>query len=423
MNLKKIHRVFAEIFLRKHLWQIHFFNDTSHHLPPMDIFSFSLLKWGSLVEGEELENYESKFAKILGNGKAISFGAARMALFSILKSMEVKEGDEVLLPAFTCEVVPLAIKYLGAIPVFVDIDSQSLNMDAYDLKKKITPSSRVVIFQHTFGISSGVEEVLKICRDENLMIVEDCALSFGQDRKGKTLGTFGDASIFSSDWTKPFSTILGGIAYTENEDLKKKLRRIQKEAEAPTKRDVIKLVFQSLTSKILLAPTFYFVGKHLMNILRKLNLYFDFHFDRDDFEVPEGYPCRLSNFQAWMGLKQLERFESNKKLRREMTNRYFEFASTRNLKDIPLLRFPILIENRDEIVEKYRKYIEIGQWFSSPAFGYTEDLSLLNWKKDCPSAQKIYKKILNFPTHVYEPELQNYCIEIFKEITSSSKVD
>lgn len=92
--------------------------------------------------------------------------------------------------------------WAGGVPVFVDIDPATYNIDTKDMRKKITHKSKVVVIQHSFGLPQNLDEILQIARENNLLVIEDCAHTLGAKYKGKAIGTFGNASIFSFGATK-----------------------------------------------------------------------------------------------------------------------------------------------------------------------------------------------------------------------------
>ena len=108
-----------------------------------------------------------------------------------------------LITGFTCEVVPNAVINAGYTPIYVDINPINYCMDPTVVEKLITKKTKVIIIQHTFGIPAQIEELIDIAKKYNLYIIEDCAVSLGSKYKGKLTGTFGDASIFHSNYQKP----------------------------------------------------------------------------------------------------------------------------------------------------------------------------------------------------------------------------
>jgi len=147
--------------------------------------------------------------------------SGRSALYLILKAAGIGEGDEVLIQAYTCNAVPNPIIWTGAKPIYADIKADSLNVAVDDLKKKITERTRAIILQHTFGRPGPIEEVLEITRNKKLLFIEDCAHCLGAEYKGKKLGTYGDAAIFSFGREKVISSLAGGAIIVGNKQLER----------------------------------------------------------------------------------------------------------------------------------------------------------------------------------------------------------
>src|SRR5512135_1616150 len=121
------------------------------------------------------------------------FYKGRVALFAILKAMGVNTGDEVIVPGFTCVVVPNAVIYNRALPVFVDIDGATYNIDPGKIEAKITKKTRAIIVQHTFGVPAEMDGITEIAKAHNLFLIEDSCHTLGSRYKGKPVGAFGDA--------------------------------------------------------------------------------------------------------------------------------------------------------------------------------------------------------------------------------------
>ncbi len=201
--------------------------------------AFSLLfqpwKWKKeLTEGDPLFALEEEFKNYLGVKHAVSFNSGRSALMAILNSLGLEKGDEIMLQAFTCNAAANPIIWSGFKPVFVDINEQTFNIDAEDIKRKITSRSRVVMVQHTFGLPACMDEVLKICRQNNLILIEDCAHALGAEYKGKKVGVLGGVAFFSFSRDKVISSVYGGMAVTDNDDLAEKLKEYQEKIGYPS---------------------------------------------------------------------------------------------------------------------------------------------------------------------------------------------
>lgn len=108
-----------------------------------------------------------------GKSNTFYFFKGRIALYAILKAMGVKAGDEVIIPGFTCVVVPNAVLYLGAKPVYVDIEAHTYNINTKRIEEKITEKTKAIIAQHTFGIPAEMDKILEIAKKHNLYVVED----------------------------------------------------------------------------------------------------------------------------------------------------------------------------------------------------------------------------------------------------------
>jgi len=167
------------------------------------------------------------------------FWKGRVALYAILKAIGIKEGDEIIIPAFTCVVAADSVIYLRARPVYLDIDPMTYNMDVTQIKGKITEKTRAILAQNTFGLAPDLDNIFKVASRHNLIVIEDCAHGFGGFYKGKSNGTIADVSFFSTQWNKPFSTGLGGFAVTKNPEIAERLRIMERSFIRPSIRDEV----------------------------------------------------------------------------------------------------------------------------------------------------------------------------------------
>ncbi|MHA2203103.1 MAG: DegT/DnrJ/EryC1/StrS family aminotransferase, partial [Candidatus Hodarchaeales archaeon] len=130
---------------------------------------------------------------------AIAFPSARISLFQGLRSLGIKKWDEIITTTYTDSIVPAVIKSLGAEPIFVDIDAETYNMNPDEIQGKITDKTKAVICTHLFGQPCDIGEISELCEQNGLFMVEDCAQAIGAKYKKKSVGSFGDISIFSFD--------------------------------------------------------------------------------------------------------------------------------------------------------------------------------------------------------------------------------
>ena len=204
--------------------------------------------------------YKKAIASVLEceANKIFLYWKGRVALFAALTSMGVKKGDEVILPAYTCVVVPNAILYLGAIPIYVDISEDDYNLDISKLENAITSKTKVIICQNTFGLSTNLEQILRIAKKNNIFTIEDCTHGFGGYYDGKPNGSFCDAAYFSTQWNKPISTGIGGILLVNNKQLLDGVIKLESKKIKPTIVDTISLSLLLLSRKLFINKYSYY---------------------------------------------------------------------------------------------------------------------------------------------------------------------
>ena len=161
-------------------------------------FLFLPWKWFQWKKGTHekraMELLEGYFGE---NIQAITYDSGRSALYHALLALDVGEGDEVLVQAFTCMVVINAICWTGARPVYVDIEKDTLNMDPVKADHACSDKTKVIILQHTFGLPANIDALLDVAKKHNLKTIEDCAHSLGARYKGKLTGTYADIGMLS----------------------------------------------------------------------------------------------------------------------------------------------------------------------------------------------------------------------------------
>lgn len=149
------------------------------------------------------------------------------ALFLALKALNVKDGDEVIVPSNTYIATALAVTYVGATPVFVEPDIRTFNIDPAKIEKAITEKTKAIMPVHLYGQACDMEPIMKIAKKYNLLVVEDCAQAHGATYKGKVVGSFGDVAGFSFYPGKNLGALGdAGAIVTNNEELAKKVRAL-----------------------------------------------------------------------------------------------------------------------------------------------------------------------------------------------------
>jgi len=347
--------------------------------------------------------------------EAYLFGSARSSLYALLKSLEYEKGSEVLLTGYTCEVVPNAVINAGFVPIYVDIDPSSYCMDPLQIEKSITTKSRVIVIQHTFGIPAHIEEILIIARKHNLYIIEDCAVSLGSKYKGSLTGTFGDAAIFSFELSKTITSCWGGMLLlnSDKDNAIKLMDRLYSKVPEQKYRQRIMTLFQLGMSGILYSPKIYILSKYLIALLFKLRI---FSPSTTSYEykgcLPLDYLVKLTSEQTIVLRRQYSRtellFKKRQELKMQYIDKYSEHLDSKFIqlvsdKDVVLIRFPLLIENRQATSVWFdKKYIELGTWFTSPLSSELIDTDVFNYKPgSCRNSESVSKKIINLPLIPY----------------------
>ena len=176
--------------------------------------------------GKQIEELEKRICEYLGVKYCVTFNSGGSALYASMLAYGFKPGDEIIVPSFTFIATAYAPLYVGAKPVFADIEEETLGLDPEDVKEKITKKTKAIIPIHYGGMPCKIKELKEIAEDYNLILIEDAAEAFGAKIKDRYVGTFGDASIFSFCQNKIFTTSEGGCVVTDNKEIYERLKLI-----------------------------------------------------------------------------------------------------------------------------------------------------------------------------------------------------
>tara|TARA_B100001059_G_scaffold56775_1_gene51825 strand:+ start:5272 stop:6405 length:1134 start_codon:yes stop_codon:yes gene_type:complete len=243
-------------------------------------------------EGEYVSKFENKFANYIGKKYGVSVVNGTAAIELSIETLNLKKGDEVIIPAFTiisC-ILPLIKKKIT--PVLVDSKLDDWNMDVTQIEEKITKKTKAIMVVHTYGLSCDMDFIMYLAKKYNLHIIEDAAESHGVKYKNKYCGSFGHLSIFSFYANKLITTGEGGIILTDNKKYYEKLK-----------------------------------------LLRNLGFNNKKRFKHDLL----GWNYRFTNIQSALGLSQLENINKFIKIKKNIGSRY-----TKLLSDVPGIQLPML---------------------------------------------------------------------------------
>ena len=191
------------------------------------VLSEKSLTSSSFDGGRRVQQFEKLLSKFVKSKFAVAVNSGTAALQAALYVLDIKSGDEVLIPSFTFVATANSVKSVGAKPVFVDILKDNYTMDPEDLRKKITKRTKAVIPVHLYGHVAYMKEILEISRKNNLKIIEDASQSLGSKLKGKHTGTFSHLGCFSLYAAKVMTSGEGGAIITDDKKLFEKLKQIR----------------------------------------------------------------------------------------------------------------------------------------------------------------------------------------------------
>jgi len=323
--------------------------------------------WGS---GPKSKEFESKFREYIGCGYAVAVSSGTAALHLAGKVLGLKKRDEVIVPALTFISTAYIADYNDANVVFADVEPDTLNIDPEDIRKKITPNTKAIVVVHFGGHPCRMDEIMDIARENNLIVIEDCAHAAGGEYNGRRLGAIGDIGCFSFQAVKNMATGDGGMFTTNNKEYadavqKLKWLGINTDTSERTKRDQ-------------------YSWKYVIDRV--------------------GYKFQMCDILAGLGVVQLKRLGEMNKKRKEITKRY-----NNDLKDVGWIETPVEKEyaksaNHNYVIkinadrEKFMLYLKENGIASGVHYMPLYLHPVYKDKKaDCPVTDKVWKKLVTLP--------------------------
>jgi len=372
-------------------------------------------------KGRAIKELEESFKKYLGVKYAVSFNSGRSSFFAILKFLNIEKGRGVLLQAFTCNAVPNPVLWADLEPIYVDCDTDDLNIDISDLEAKITIKTRIVVVQHTFGLPAGMEKIRAICGAYNLILIEDCAHSLGAEFNGIKVGSHSKAAFFSFSRDKVISSVYGGMAVTNDDKLGESLRQAQAEFGQPSRFWVFQQLLHPILLHYLILPIYNFLdlGKIFLVLSQWLHILSKaVSWKEKRGQRPDYFPRAMPNALAALALNQFNKLEKFNKHRQEIANYYFENLKNTKFK-LPqkfdsstgsgqvrkniYLRFTIKHPKAHEIIYEawHKQNILLGDWYTTPIAPFDTKLEEMKYVSgSCKNAEYLAKTTLNLPTHI-----------------------
>ncbi|MDD5555093.1 MAG: aminotransferase class V-fold PLP-dependent enzyme [Candidatus Pacebacteria bacterium] len=363
-------------------------------------------------KGEKIRELERTFKEKFGLGDCFSFNSGRSCLLAVLRAMDIKEGDEVIVQGFTCNAVVNPIIKTGARAVFVDL-KKDLNIDEKRIEEKISSRTRAVIVQHTFGWPAEIEPIKEICQRNNLYLIEDCAHALGAKYDNKYCGSFGDASFFSFGKDKIVSSVFGGMLTINNQKLVNKVREIYEKSPFPSSLWIFQQLFYPFLMEYFFLPLFRFrLGRIFWSLMFELNVFSLRSVTKKENRgvLPSSFGKKLPNALACLALNQLNKLDRFNGHRREIARIYFKelrdisvFSEDFNEREPVFMRFPLLTDKSSLIISELRKsnvFLNDG-WRGTivvPPKTFQEKMGYE--KGECRLAEKVSKNIVSLPTHI-----------------------
>ena len=382
-----------------------------------------LLGSEEIIQGPSLQKYENLLKQKLHSKNIHTFASGRMGFYSILKTLDLQKDDEVIIPSYTCIVVPNAILYANAKPVYCDIREDDFNIDVSKIEALITSKTKVLYAQHTFGQMCDVDAIVALAKKYNLIVIEDSALAIGAHKDGRYAGTIGDFGYFSTDRSKVINTGLGGIVSVNNEKFINSFENFYKKVPYLDKLYTKKIAKTFIYNIITLHPSFYWFGKFLNVVMSKLGMmhYFldEVYHDKSKI-VDYPYPARLSNIFAEIGISQIQNLDSNLAYRKSVVQYYnnilgiYSDGYINNPSNI-FLRYSFLVKNRDYWERRFSSKVDLSIWFKTIASGKNENFEEIGYIEGTNKVSEyVCEHIFNLPTHQnIDPEkLEKLLVEL-----------
>jgi len=355
--------------------------------------------------------FQEAFADWLGTEHSFAFWKGRVAMYAILRALGVGEGDEVILPGYTCVMDVNPIIYLGAKPVYVDIEPVTYNIDVRLLDSKITANTKVIVAQHTYGYPCDMDAIMRIAEAHGVAVVEDCCLAMGSKYKGKACGTFGVAAYWSFQWNKPFTTGIGGMATTSDEQLAEAIRDLcKRKLCAPPRKAAFMLAVQRAVYGLLVYPRTTALVTSLFRWMTRKGLVVGSSSTAEFLpEMAADFFMGMGAAQARAGVRRLKHIEANIAHRRKMQRLYDQLLSEAGweVPELPedinpmLVRYPVRIDDKQQAIADAPKHlVELGTWFECPLHPKETPLDLYGYHNGmCPVAEQACREVVNLPTH------------------------
>jgi len=340
--------------------------------------------------------------------KVQTYFRGRVGLYALLKAMEIGPSDQVAIQAFTCIAVPEAVMATRASPLYIDIEDNGFNMSADDLASKVTPQTRAIVVQHTFGIPADMECIIKIATAHGIPIIEDCCHTLASKYKGKDVGLFGVGNFYSYEWGKPLVAGVGGSIRVNDEYLAEIIRADYNNYNLPDIVTQIKIEVQYRAFSLLYRPFWYWPVRSVFHWLGDIGLIKGNYNPVD--EIADDFSRRMSPGVKKRLILKMKNLENQTQHIRWVCKQYSDQIDSTTIShpalqsevDAIFARYPLLSINKQDLLLKARKAnVELAEWYATPVHPLLgKDLEKVQYKAgSCPNAEQRCLEVVTLPTH------------------------
>ena len=319
--------------------------------------------------GPNVAKFEEEIANYIGKKYCLTFNSGTSATHAALLAHGVAPGDEVIVPSFTFIATANAPQFVGAKPVFADIEETTFGLDPEDVVERITPKTRAIMPVHYGGCPCRIQELREIADDHDLLLIEDAAEAFGASVGGRKVGTFGDSAMMSFCQNKIITTGEGGAIVTDSREIYEKMKLIRSHGRLETAD--------------------YFSTTAVMDY------------------VSLGYNFRMSNITAALGVAQLNKVEEIIRMRRADAAYYIQRLKTEVpncvIPELPedyfhvYQLFSLRVKDRDALIQHLESKGIMTKIYFSPVHYTHFYRSQTSNSLNLPTTEKVSEDILSLP--------------------------
>ena len=372
---------------------------------------FGVMMRGKVLQGPEVEEFEERFAEFIGARHAVGVSSGRAALYLAIKSLGFREGDEIIMPAYTFHIVPLVVKACGLKPVFVDVLPDTYNMDVSLVDKNLTARTKAILATHMYGQPCDLEPVLQIAAGKGLKVIEDCAHALGAVYEGRKVGSFGDIGAFTFAMAKNMPCFGGGMLTTNDTQLYERLCSLiglaGKDRSKSLWKEVMKTSFNFVCTRPRVFPFLIYPAMRMLSAAGSRA--FDSEPGQEtvsETEVHSRYFTRLTNLQSAVGIRQLGRIVAiNARVNHNA------LIYNQELKDLANIKTPQVTPGRTHTFLYYRLEVDdrealrhtlLGKGIDTAPDDMSDCTTLAPFREydaDVPVARSLPARILEIPNN------------------------